>query len=129
MNTTRHATDNLNYHIVWLPKYRNSGLVTEVADRVRYILRKIADNKGVKILDHTIQPDHIHIFVSSPLKKEPALLANWFKRISSRKFNHRYADHDGEKIGWARGYYAETAGHVSIDTVENYIQQHKEDGS
>ncbi|MDB2294395.1 IS200/IS605 family transposase, partial [Halorubrum ezzemoulense] len=26
MKTTRHATYNLNYHIVWLPKYRNSVL-------------------------------------------------------------------------------------------------------
>ena len=64
-----------------------------------------------------------------PGKNEPALLANWFKGISSRKYNHRYADHDGEKIGWARGYYTGTAGHVSSETVENYIQQHKEGDS
>jgi len=37
---------NLNYHLVWLPKYRNSVLVNEVADRVRTILHEIADDKG-----------------------------------------------------------------------------------
>ncbi len=52
-----------------------------------------------------------------------------FKGISSRKYNHRYTDHKGEKIGWARGYYAGTAGHVSSETVENYIQEHKEGDS
>ena len=97
MKTTRHATYNLNYHIVWLPEYRQSVLVNEVADRVRTILHEIADNKSVEILDLTVQPDHVHLFVSSPPKNEPALLANWFKGISSRKYNHRYADHDGEK--------------------------------
>jgi len=114
---------------VWLPKYRQSVLDNEVASRVRSILREIADNKGVEILDLTVQPDHVHLFVSSPPKNEPALLANWFKGISSRKYNHRYADHDGEKIGWARGYYAGTAGNVSSETVENYIEHHEEDDS
>jgi Transposase and inactivated derivatives len=131
MKTTRHATYTLNYHIVWLPKYRHSVLVNEVASRVRSILHEIADDKGVEILDITVQPDHVHVhlFVSSPPKNEPALLANWFKGISSRKYNHRYADHDGEKIRWARGYYAGTSGHVSSETVDNYIQQHNEGDS
>jgi len=113
---------------VWLPKC-NSVLVNEVADRVRTILHEIADDKGLEILDLTVQPDHVHLFVSSPPKHAPSLLANWFKGISSRKYNHRYADHDGEKIGWVRGYYAGTAGHVSSETVKNYIQRHEEDES
>ncbi|MBX0297203.1 IS200/IS605 family transposase [Haloarcula nitratireducens] len=129
MKTTRHATYNLNYHIVWVPKYRQPALEGEVASRMRPILHEIADDKGVEILDLTVQPDHVHLFVSSPPKNEPALLANWFKGISSRKYNHRYADHDDEKIGWARGYYAGTAGQVSSETIQNYIQQHKEGGS
>jgi len=126
MKTTRHATYNLNYHIVWLPKYRNAVLTGEVADRVESILHEIADEKSLDIQNLTVQPDHVHLFVSSPPKHSPSLLANWFKGISSRKYNHRHADHDGEKIRWARGYYAGTAGNVSSETVENYINRHKE---
>ena len=143
MKTTRHATYNLNYHIVWLPKsrrtdgsadiaeqgsaqYRNAVLTEEVADRVESILHEIADGKGLNIQNLAVQPDHVHLFVSSPPKHSPSLLANWFKGISSRKYNHRHADHDGDKIRWARGYYAGTAGHVSSDIVENYIDRHKE---
>jgi putative transposase len=127
MKTTRHATYNLNYHIVWIPKYRHSVLTGEVADRVESILHEIADEKGLEIQNLTVQSDHVHLFVSSPPKHAPSLLANWFKGISSRKYNHRHADHDGEKIKWARGYYAGTAGHVSSETVEKYIQRHEED--
>jgi len=123
MKTTRHATYNLNYHIVWLPKYRNAVLTGEVADRVESILHEIADEKSLDIQNLTVQPDHVHLFVSSPPKHSPSLLANWFKGISSRKYNHRHADHDGEKIRWARGYYAGTAGNVSSETVENYINR------
>jgi putative transposase len=112
---------------VWIPKYRQSVLVGDVATRVRAILHEIADEKGLEIIDLTVQPDHIHLFVSSPPKHAPSLLANWFKGISSRKYNHRHADHDGEKIKWVRGYFAGTAGHVSSETVEKYIQRHEED--
>ena len=126
MKTTRHATYNLNYHLVWLPKYRNAVLTGEVADRVESILHEIAGEKGLDIQNLTVQPDHVHLFVSSPPKHSPSLLANWFKGISSRKYNHRHADHDSEKIRWTRGYYAGTAGHVSSETVENYIDRHKE---
>lgn len=127
MKTTRHATYNLNYHLVWIPMYRQSVLGGDVAARVRNILHEIADEKELEIIDLTVQSDHIHLFVSSPPKHAPSLLANWFKGISSRKYNHRHANHDGEKIKWARGYYAGTAGHVSSETVEKYIQRHEED--
>lgn len=139
MKTTRHATYSLKYHIVWVPKsrrtdgsadiverrsarYLESVLGGDVAIRVRDILHEIADEKGLEILDLTVQSDYVHLLVSSPPKHAPSLLANWFKGISSRKYNHRYADHDGEKIEWARGYYAGTAGHVSSGIVQDYIQ-------
>jgi putative transposase len=126
MRTTRHATYNLNYHVVWIPKYRQSVLTGTVADRVESIIHEIADDKGLDIRDLVIQPDHVHLFVSSLPKHSPTLLPNWFKGISSRKYNHRHVDHDGETIQWAHGYYAGTAGHVSQETVERYIQNQEE---
>ncbi|EMA56247.1 transposase IS200-family protein [Halococcus thailandensis JCM 13552] len=77
----------------------------------------------MEIIDLTVQTDHIHLFVSSPPKHAPSLLANWLKGISSRKYNHRYASSDEQKIKWARGYYAGTAGEVSSETVQDYIQR------
>lgn len=126
MKTTRHAAYDLTYHIVWVPESRQPVLDDEVADRVRDILHEIADDKGLAILELTVHADHVHVVVSSPPKHAPSLLANWFKGISSRKYNHRYADHDSEKIGWTRGYYAGTAGSVSSETIQEYIQRHND---
>jgi len=129
MKTTRHATYNLNYHLVWLPKYRNSVLVNEVADRVRTILHEIADDKGLEILDLTVQPDHVHLFVSSPPKTRTIPSRQLVQRYQLSEVQPPLRRHDGEKIGWVRGYYAGTAGHVSSETVKNYIQRHEEDES
>lgn len=127
MKATRHAIYNLNYHIVWLPKYRRSVLTGTVARHVKEIIQEIAGDKELEVIDLTVQPDHIHLFVSSPPKHAPSLLANWFKGISSRKYNHRYASSDDQKIKWERGYYAGTAGHVSSETVQDYIQRQEAD--
>ena len=132
MKIIRHAAYTLNSHIVWVPQSCSSGLATEVAGRVRTILHETADDKALDILEFTVQPDHIRLFVSSPSNTEPALLANWVTRLSSRKDTHRHADHDGEKLGWARGHSVGTAGpagHVSSETVKNFIQPHEGDES
>ena len=102
-------------------------LTGTVARHVEEIIHEIAGDKGLEVIDLTVQPDHVHLVVSSPPKHAPSLLANWFKGISSRKYNHRYASSDDQKIKWARGYYAGTAGHVSSETVQDYIQRQEAD--
>jgi putative transposase len=47
--TTRHATYNLNYHIVWIPKFREPILEGQVASRVEDIFHGIADDKGLEL--------------------------------------------------------------------------------
>ena len=126
VKTTRHATYNLNYHIVWIPKYREPVLDGKVASRIEEIFYEIANDKNIEIKNLTVEPDHIHLFVSSPPKHEPSLLANWFKGISSRKYNYYHTENNDSKIKWARGYYVGSAGKVSSDTIQQYIQRHRE---
>jgi len=40
--STRHAKYNLNYHFVWIPKYRRNVLKGKKKDRVKDLLREIA---------------------------------------------------------------------------------------
>ncbi len=123
MKTTRHASYNINYHIVWIHKYREPKLKNRVKSVLDSVLREIADEKGIEIINLEIQEDHIHLFVSAPPKHSPSLLVNWFKGISSRKFNHNYNFED--KLKWARGYYVGTAGEVSSSTIKEYIRRQK----
>ncbi len=37
-----HSHYSLQYHLVWIPKYRRSFLVGEIADRLKQILKEIA---------------------------------------------------------------------------------------
>lgn len=119
MQSSRHAKYNINYHFVWIPKYRNSILTQEVKDRLETIFKEIAKQRGFNILSMEIMPDHIHLFVSSPPKNSPALLVNWLKGISARVYNHKYKP----PIKWTRSYYVGTAGSVTAKTIKKYIEE------
>jgi len=117
--SSRHSKYYLNYHIIWIPKYRHPVLGGEVRHRLETILREIAKDKGLEILAQEIMPDHIHIFVSSPPKNSPALIVNWLKGISARVYNHKHVP----RIQWTRSYYVGTAGTVTTETIKRYIEE------
>jgi putative transposase len=101
VKSTRHATYELYYHIVFIPKYRESCLTGETPQRLDSIFAEICDEKGIKLIESEIRTDHVHLFVGSPPKNAPSLLVNWLKGISARWYNQRFEDH----IKWTRSYY------------------------
>jgi putative transposase len=94
----------------------------EVAEHLNDIFHLIADQKGLTILNLTIMPDHIHLFISSPPQNAPSLIVNWLKGISARMYNHWYKE---PHIKWTNSYYVGTAGTVSAETIQKYIEEQK----
>ena len=122
MLSTRHSKYDINYHLVWTPKYRHPILTGEVATHLSDILHIIAEKKGVEILSLEIMPDHIHLSISSPPQHAPSLLINWFKGISARMYNYW---HNETHIKWINAYYVGTAGTVTAETIKKYIEEQK----
>ena len=122
VRSTRHSKYNINYHLVWIPKYRRPILIGEVATHLSDIFHTIADKKGLEILSMEIMPDHIHLFISSPPQNAPSLIINWFKGISARMYNYWYGD---TPIRWTNSYYVGTAGTVTAETIKKYIEEQK----
>lgn len=122
MRSTRHSKYNINYHLVWVPKYRYPILTGEVAAHLTDILHLIAEKKGLEILSLEVMPDHIHLFVSSPPQNAPSLIVNWFKGISARMYNYWYGE---TPIKWTNSYYVGTAGTVTAETIKKYIEEQK----
>ena len=115
--STRHAVYELCYHIVFVPKYRQPVL-TGKADALESIFAEICDDKDIELVETKIMDDHVHLFVGSPPRNAPSLLVNWLKGISARWYNDRHDD----RIKWTRSYYIGTAGSVSKNAIEQYIE-------
>jgi len=122
VKTTSHTKYNLNYHFVWIPKYRKPVLKGKKKQRVEDLIRDVARSKGFDVLEMEIMSDHIHLFVSVPPRFSPAKIMQFFKGITSRKYDQLYSD----SLKWTNSYFVGSAGNVSAETIEKYIQEQEE---
>ncbi|MDN5364544.1 MAG: REP-associated tyrosine transposase [Eubacteriales bacterium] len=122
---TRYAHYNINYHFVWIPKYRRKILVGPVAEELERLIRKVCDEREVEVLSLSIQPDHVHLFVSAPPRHAPSVLINTIKGYTSRYLRQKFPElskQTGPRL-WTRTYYVGTAGTVSAETIQRYIAE------
>lgn len=117
---------NINYHIVWCPKYRKSVLVGDVAKNLELLLYQKAEQLNMKIEALEIMPDHVHVFVSSIPTLPIHYIVQQLKGFTSHELRGRY-EHLRKKLPtlWSRSYYAGTVGFVSDTVVKNYIANQK----
>jgi putative transposase len=119
---TSGGVSNLNYHLVWCPKYRLPVLVDEVAEELDTLLREKASELDVEVKHLAVGTDHVHLFVKAPPDLSPAQIAHRLKGYSSRILRERHGHLVSRMPSlWSRSYYVGVAGHVSDKTIANYI--------
>jgi len=123
---TRHATYNINYHLVWCPKYRRPVLTGDVGTRLAELLPEYVQELGGEVLDLVVMSDHVHLFASFP----PTLAINQImyrlKGSTSHQLRKEFP-HLKSRLPslWTRSYYVGMAGNVSAATIERYIEEQK----
>ena len=123
---TRHAAYQINYQLVWCPKFRRPVLEGEVGKRLGELIPPIVEENGGEVLDLTVMPDHVHLFVSFP----PTIAINQImfrvKGSTSHQLRKEFPELNSRLPSlWTRSYYAGTAGHVSVETIQRYIERQK----
>lgn len=97
-----------------------------MAEEFERLLYKVCKEREVEILSLSIQPDHVHLFVSAPPRHAPFELVNTFKDYTSRYLRQKFPELiklTGEKGLWTRTYYVGTAGTVSAEIIKRYIEE------
>jgi len=126
------AICEIKYHIIWCPKYRKEFLVGEVKEYLENILNTICETRNWKIIEKEIMPDHIHIFISAPPYDSPTNIIRILKGVSARQMYKRFsklASHFRKGHLWSPSYYIGTAGNMSAETIQQYIQNQTKGGS
>ena len=117
---------NINYHIVWCPKYRRKVLVDGIDDRLKTLLPQIAKNMECEIKSMEVMPDHIHIFISATPILPIHLLVKNLKGISSKILREEFPILKSRLPNlWTRSYYCETIGCINDETIKKYIEDQK----
>ena len=83
--TTRHSHYNLNYHLVFTPKYRRQVFFGEVHERLMQVLRETCLIRDWVVLGTEVMPDHAHPFLSAPPRWSPSDVAKILKGVSARR--------------------------------------------
>jgi len=128
-SVTRHCTYNINYHIVFCPKYRRKVIKGKIETVIKNTILDICNTYGYNLIQLETMPDHLHIFLSAPPAIAPAEIVKTLKSITANtvfkifpRLKRRYFWGSGL---WSRGYYVGTAGNVSAETIKRYIENQK----
>jgi putative transposase len=124
-----HTVYNIEYHFVWVTKYRYAVLKGDVKLRVRELIRQSCEAFEIKILSGVVSTDHVHILVSAPPNMAPSEIMRRVKGRSARKLFEEFPMLKKRYWGkhfWARGYFCVTVGQMTDEMVKNYLEHHFE---
>ena len=120
-----HTTHRHMYHIVWLPKYRKKVLEGNVKSRLGELLRECAEINAWEIQELNIQIDHVHLVIQLPPSISVSKAVQLLKGISSKMLRTELPEIKKFLWGndfWADGYFSETVGYCSEETILNYVR-------
>ncbi len=101
-----HTVYQIEYHFVWVTKYRYKVLTGEVAERVRELVRQTCEAFEIKIVSGVVRKDHVHILVSYPPEMAPSEI---MRRIKGRTSSYLYAEFPHlKKRGTGAGIFGRT---------------------
>ena len=125
IRTLSHCFYDLKYHIAWTPKYRGKVLGSQkVKDELRRILESLCKWKKWKILELSIQEDHVHMCILLTPRDSVSYAVQILKGKSSarmkKKIKRKHGLYEKHSL-WARGYYASTMG-IDEYIVRRYVK-------
>ena len=132
VKTGHHCKFNINYHFIWIPKYRKCILTGRVKEVLKEIIKGICYDNRIDMLALEVMPDHLHLFVGARPTHKPFEIVKKLKGNTSIQLRRCFPNlkflgwkYHVKKFKnlWARGYYCGSAGHVSQEQVRRYINE------
>ena len=125
--TNGHAKFNIQYHFVWITKYRYKVITPEIGKRLKVLLLQGCNSNGIKIVKGHIDYDHVHLLLSCPPDISPSKIVQLLKGRSSRLLQDEFPNLKKRYWGqhlWGRGYFCATVGAMTDEMIQEYIEHH-----
>ncbi len=124
-----HATYDCRYHIVFVPKYRYRVLENiKVQQFVQTVFEHVCEWKDIILIEGSLRPDHVHLYLSIPPKYSISDVVQWLKGKSASRTFQQFPELLNRYWGghfWARGYFVSTIG-ITDDIIKHYIQNQEQ---
>jgi putative transposase len=121
-----HSVYRLQYHVVWVCKYRRKILNPGLSGYVRKILPKLLRSMpGVRIETIGFDRDHLHMVMVIPPRYSISEVMGRLKSQSATAMRKRFSWLDRvywkENIVWSPGYFVSSVG-VDEETTKRYVE-------
>ena len=124
VGTLAHTTWECKYHVVFIPKCRKKALYGELRRQMGDMFRALAAQKGSRVLEGHLMPDHVHMLIAIPPKYSVAQVIGYIKGKSTIHVARTFFDRKRNFVGqhfWARGYFVSTVGRDE-QAIREYIR-------
>ena len=124
-----HSKWDCKYHVVFIPKCRRKTLYGELRRHLGEIFRQLAGQRGCRIEEGHLMPDHVHMMISIPPKYAVSQVVGYIKGKSAihlaRVYGERKRNFAGQHF-WARGYFVSSVGRVVV-VIRVYIRNQEQE--
>jgi putative transposase len=117
-----HRVHMIIYHLIWSPKRRKPVLIDEIKTECDRLIREKCEQMGWTILELAIQPDHVHLFVRVFPTTPAYAVVKECKGITGFHLRKKFKSLLNLPCMWTKSYFASTAGNVSAETIQKYIE-------
>ncbi|MBG9617282.1 IS200/IS605 family transposase [Bacillus cereus] len=126
---TKTTVSFINYHFVFCPRYRRKiFLNTEVEERFKELVQETCGELDVSIAAMACDKDHVHLCVHTLPTLSPADTMTKIKGVTSKRLREEFLHLAHLPSLWTRSYFVSTAGHVSSETIKQYVESQKTRG-
>lgn len=101
-------------------------LTGKVAETLEHMIDTLCDERGWTMLSKEVQPDHVHLFLSLPPSIAVADAVKILKGTTARRLFQQLPALKRQLWNghlWSPSYYVGTAGNVSAETIQRYIER------
>lgn len=125
-----HTKYDVQYHIVWITKYRRKVLKGKLAERLKIILLQVCEQNNIIILKGKVMEDHVHLMLSSSPSIAPSKIVQLLKGRSSKMIQEEIPEikkkYWGQHI-WGTGYFIRTVGAVTESMIRDYVESQNDE--
>ena len=123
---TAHSVYYLQYHVVWVCKYRRRILNPVMCGYIRKLLPKLLRSMaGMELKSIGFDKDHVHMVMSIPPKYSISTVMGKLKSQSASQLRKAFPwlakVYWEENIVWSPGYFVSSIG-VDEETVKKYVE-------
>ena len=128
LDTNNHSVFLLNYHLVFVVKYRKKVINDAISNRLREIFENICVNYNIEVIEWNDDLDHIHILFKGHPKSELSKFINAYKSASSRLIKKEFPEIKKQlwkEYFWSRSFCLVTTGGAPLSVIKQYIENQK----